>query len=677
MNVVMLWCPSPAIAQDSPRRQTLTLPSPTSWAKRLKPLERLNLAQLAAQGAASRCVYTPATAQWQCEGVSVDALRLEQASFNAQGELVDAQGVSVGQALTIKRWSRGLARGVMLKTSGEQELLIHAMRVGKTGPEQLDAISWRDASARPLATASAARWDKTRWELDNLEQQLGLGWDSIKSSPVATTTPGVLPASLSVAPEDKIWEVRAQSVAGLWRGRAAIIGARAAFGQHLVGTLALANDDAQGLELMAGYSGHEPHWIFGILGQDRFGAPLHHVSAQLEAPGAQSLWRASQLERGAWLRSWTRRRAGVALSSGAHELTLSVSADQRLDKTQEDGYLVGLRFGTRQEQTDWANLQLNLTHQSSAQDELSAHRSELFARESVILGAPSRLWLSAHAHARFVYEILEAEQGWTTNTSAGAGGIITTGLNITGRPHPRLLHTIRPQLIALLQASPLTRQDSLIAPPLQASLREPYKAVALRLEHELISSAGVLISAPMMALWSDQGAGFTDALQGSAALRLASLGTQAHLELGISRVDQDERAWQLGLSAQAPSVAGLTPSYQWSAAKTQALGMMLRASPSSVLWQRELERAIIPEDDASVLGLKGSGHLWGLSWTHSAHTGQLQLAHGERGGAQTWLGVMGAYTLWWPVSGWGVELSAAYETERGLLSRIGLKLMQW
>lgn len=673
----MLWCPSPAVAQRSPQRQTLTLPSPTSWAKRLKPLERLDLAQLAARGAATRCVYTPATAQWQCEGVRVDDLRLEHASFNAQGELVEARGVSLGQALTIKQWSRGLARGVTLKTSGGQELLISAMRVGEAGPDQLDKISWRGAPSRQLARASAARWVKTAWEIDELEQQLGLGWDSIKSSPIATTTPGVLPATLSVAPKDKIWEVRAQSVAGLWQGRAAVIGARAAFGQHLVGTLALANGQAQGLELLAGYSSQEPHWIVGILGQDRFGAPLHHVSAQLEAPGSQSLWRASQLERGAWLRSWTRRRAGVALGSGAHELSLSVSADQSLDQTQEDGYLVGLRFGTRQEQTDWANLQLNLTHQSSAQDELSAHRSELFARESVILGAPSRLWLSAHAHARFVYEVLEAEQGWTTNTSAGVGGLITTGLNITGRPHPRLLHTIRPQLIALLQGSPLTRQDSLIAPPLQAQLREPYKAAALRIEHELISSAGVLISAPMMALWSDQGASFADALQGSAALRVASLGTQAHLELGLSRVTQDERAWQLGLSAQAPSIAGLTPSYQWSASKTQALGMMLRASPSSVLWQRELERAIIPEADASMLAIKGSAHLWGLSWIHSAHTGQLQLAHGERDGAQRWLGVMGAYTLWWPVSGWGVELSAAYETERGLLGRLGLKLMQW
>lgn len=688
LSAVALGLSSPALSQQpqaAPARQTLLLPAPRQWAKRLEPLKTLHIKQLAAQGKASRCQYTPSTAQWSCLEVTLAQLHLEQAEFDAQGALISARGVRLDSSLTIKQWRRAEARDLRLLTAHdqglEQELKVGALRFKDDlggEPVQLTALSWYDGQGLKLASARGARWQETSWEIEQLEQQLGLGWDTIQSQPHTSSSPGVLPPTLSVAPAQKIWEVRAQSVAGLWQERVAVLGARAAFGQHIVGTLALANDQGQGLELLTGYSSQDQRWSLGLLGQDRFGAPLHHVSAQWEDAGAESLWRASQLERGAWLRPWARRRAGVALSSSAHELTLSVSADQaQVGSLESDGELIGLRFGTRQEQSDWADLQLSITHQSSQRQELSAHRSALFAREDITLGAPSRLWLSAHAHARFVYEILEAEQGWTTNTSAGTGGLITAGMNITGRPHPSLLHTIRPQLIALLQSAPLTRQDSLIAPPLSPQLRTPYKAAALRLEHELISSAGVLVSAPMMALWSDQGEGFADALQGSVAARVASLGSLAHLEVGLSRVTLPERAWQLSISAQAPALLGLTPSYQWSGSRTQALGTMLRTSPSSPLWQSELERAIIPSDDPSVFAASGGAHLWGLSWAHHSHTAQLQLAHSTKRAQQQWLGVMGAYTLWWPVSGWGVELSAAYESERGLLSRLGLRLAQW
>lgn len=685
LSAVALGVSSPALSQQpqaAPIRQTLLLPAPSQWSKRLEPLKTLNIAKLAAKGQASRCQYTPSTAQWSCLEVAIAQLRIAQAEFDAQGELVSARGVRLDSTLTIEQWRRAAARGLRLIKSNDQvaaqELKVGAMRLEDGEPTQLTTLRWYDGQARLLATARGARWRAPSWEIEQLEQQLGLSWDTLQSQPHTSSTPGVLPPTLSVAPAQKIWEVRAQSVAGLWQDRVAVLGARAAFGQHIVGTLGLVNDQGQGLELLTGYSSQDQGWTLGLLGQDRFGAPLYHVSAQWEDAGAKSIWRASQLERGAWLRPWARRRAGVALSSAAHELTLSVSADQaQVGSMESDGELIGLRFGTRQEQSDWADLQLSITHQSSQRQELSAHRSALFAREDITLGAPSRLWLSGHAHARFAYEILEAEQGWTTNTSAGAGGLITTGMNITGRPHPSLLHTIRPQLIALGVSAPLTRQDSLIAPPLAPQLRTPYKAAALRLEHELISSAGVLVSAPMMALWSDQGDGFADALQGSVAARVAALGERAHIEVGLSRVTRPERAWQLSVSAQAPAFLGLTPSYQWSGSRAQALGTMLWTSPSSPLWQRELERAIIPGDDPSVFVASGGAHLWGLSWAHHAHTAQLQLAHSTARAQQQWLGVMGAYTLWWPVSGWGVELSAAYESERGLLSRLGLKLAQW
>ena len=410
--------------------------------------------------------------------------------------------------------------------------------------------------------------------------------------------------------------------------------------------------------------GREVGW--SVVGDLHRGGDRVHLAADIEEVSRRDYWETARLERPGVLRAGRRSRIGVSLSGAGHDLQVRVGHWSDAPWRDGEEFEARLRYASDWVVADGWEAGVDLFHRDAVRQTARDHHGSLILGEFVgLLGERRRLWgdggLVASLGNRLISSraLDDLDSGFDARGSTQLVGFARGGLTVQADLGRSGYHRIEPSvaLFREIVGAGGTQTDTAFdsTPPgrvprwsaLAAVVEQTFRFGRTRLTWPI----GLLVDGGGLGELVDRPALLTSRLDARIGQLNASVGLLTDTSFG--RLDyRSGVGWMLGGAELYVESSSLT------AAETPALYLNRHAGDAGGSLRRL-------QPLAAGLSTDGGGrvHTAGVDWWIDAH--RIHTEYFMSGGFES-NGFRGGWTWRWPELGWGIGVSGAYETSRGV-----------